>query len=199
MYDPERITQAFALAASVHAGQTRKATNIPYISHPMAVASQVAVWGGDENQFISALLHDVVEDGGRQYCDVIRERFGAIVADIVMGCSDAAPRAGEDKGDWMTRKTAYIRHLGSAGDDELLVSAADKWHNLTAILADLERIGQAVFERFVRPDLSLEKKKSMTLWYYRTLIGLYEQRNLKGACELRRLLTSIEAACGAVV
>ena len=55
--------------------------------HPMTVAPQVAVRGGDENQFIAALLHDVVEDGGIYHRDVIERRFGKNVVDIVMGCA----------------------------------------------------------------------------------------------------------------
>ena len=75
MYSTDRISAAFALAALVHEKQKRKSTDIPYISHPMAVAAQVSVWGGSEDQFIAALLHDVVEDGGAQYMPVIEEIF----------------------------------------------------------------------------------------------------------------------------
>ena len=70
MYCTDRICAAFALAALVHENQKRKSTEIPYISHPMAVASQVAVWGGSEDQFVAALLHDVIEDGGAQVLGV---------------------------------------------------------------------------------------------------------------------------------
>ena len=76
MYSTTRINAAYALAALEHEKQTRKYTDIPYISHPMAVAAQVAVLGGAEDQFIAALLHDVVEDGGAQYKPVIEEHFG---------------------------------------------------------------------------------------------------------------------------
>ena len=75
MYSTDRISAAFALAALVHEKQTRKSTDIPYISHPMAVAAQVSVWGGSEDQFIAALLHDVVEDGGAQYMPVIEKHI----------------------------------------------------------------------------------------------------------------------------
>ena len=37
MYCTDRICAAFALAALVHENQKRKSTEIPYISHPMAV------------------------------------------------------------------------------------------------------------------------------------------------------------------
>lgn len=43
MYNNDRISAAFALAARVHAQQVRTFTAIPYISHPMAVAAQVVL------------------------------------------------------------------------------------------------------------------------------------------------------------
>ena len=143
MYSTTRISAAFALAALVHEKQKRKSTDIPYISHPMAVAAQVAVWGGSEDQFIAALLHDVVEDGGAQYMPVIEEHFGKHVLDLVMACSDAAPQRGQPKGAWIERKEKYIANLRSAADEVLLISAADKWHNLASILADAKRLGES--------------------------------------------------------
>lgn len=89
----DRIAQAFSLAVEAHRGQTRKATDIPYISHPMGVASLAIEHGADEDQVIAALLHDAVEDGGSAYADRIRNQFGDRVADIVLGCTDATPNA----------------------------------------------------------------------------------------------------------
>lgn len=59
-----RFPQALALALQAHEGQKRKGTSIPYLSHPMAVASIALEYGADEDQAIAALLHDVLEDGG---------------------------------------------------------------------------------------------------------------------------------------
>lgn len=129
----------------------RKGTDIAYISHPMAVASRVDVWGGDENQFSAALLHDVVENGGICYRDVIEIRFGQAVVDIVMDCSDAAPQAGEEKGDWLTRKTDYLQHLETVSEAELLASAADNWHNLPSILSDRRCSLRALYQTGSEP------------------------------------------------
>ena len=46
MFDCEKTSKAFELANFAHRHQIRKGINIPYISHPMGVASQVLVWGG---------------------------------------------------------------------------------------------------------------------------------------------------------
>ena len=191
MYSTDRISAAFALAALVHEKQTRKSTNIPYISHPMAVAAQVAVWGGSEDQPIAALLHDVVEDGGAQYMPVIEEHFGKHVLDLVMACSDAAPQRGQPKGAWIERKEKYIANLRSAADEVLLISAADKWHNLASILADAKQLGEVVFDRFIRQDFERTDKKKMVLWYYKEIISVYRERKVAAAPELDSLLDEI--------
>lgn len=196
MYSTDRISAAFALAALVHEKQTRKSTNIPYISHPMAVAAQVAVWGGSEDQFIAALLHDVVEDGGAQYMPVIEEHFGKHVLDLVMACSDAAPQRGQPKGAWIERKEKYIANLRSAADEVLLISAADKWHNLASILADAKQLGEMVFDRFIRQDFERTDKKKMVLWYYKELLAVYRERNVPVVVELENLLSEIENVTG---
>lgn len=191
MYSTDRISAAFALAALVHEKQTRKSTDIPYISHPMAVAAQVSVWGGSEDQFIAALLHDVVEDGGAQYMPVIEKHFGKHVLDLVMACSDAAPQRGQPKGVWIERKEKYIANLRSAADEVLLISAADKWHNLASILADAKQLGEVVFDRFIRQDFERTDKKKMVLWYYKELLAVYRERKVAAAPELDSLLDEI--------
>lgn len=196
MYSTDRISAAFALAALVHEKQKRKSTDIPYISHPMAVAAQVSVWGGSEDQFIAALLHDVVEDGGAQYMPVIEEHFGKHVLDLVMACSDAAPQRGQPKGAWIERKEKYIANLRSAADEVLLISAADKWHNLASILADAKQLGEVVFDRFIRQDFERTDKKKMVLWYYKELLAVYRERNLPVVVELENLLSEIENVTG---
>lgn len=196
MYSTTRISAAFALAALVHEKQKRKSTDIPYISHPMAVAAQVAVWGGSEDQFIAALLHDVVEDGGAQYKPVIEEHFGKHVLDLVMACSDAAPQRGQPKGAWIERKEKYIANLRSAADEVLLISAADKWHNLASILADAKQLGEVVFDRFIRQDFERTDKKKMVLWYYKEFLAVYRERNVPVVVELENLLSEIENVTG---
>jgi len=77
----QRFQDALVFAASAHREQFRKGTTIPYISHLMSVAALVLEAGGDEDQAIAALLHDVVEDqGGAPMAAKAREQFGEEVA-----------------------------------------------------------------------------------------------------------------------
>jgi (p)ppGpp synthase/HD superfamily hydrolase len=82
-----KILPAIKFAADAHAGQVRKFTGLPYITHPLAVAELVRTYGGSEAQVIAAILHDVVED-----CDVgideIIDTFGLHVAVIVHDCTN---------------------------------------------------------------------------------------------------------------
>ena len=90
----------------LHAHQARKGSDIPYVSHLVAVAGLVLEHGGDEDQAIAALLHDGPEDqGGEATLAAIRERFGPRVAAIVAACSDTFE---SPKPPWRARKEAYI-------------------------------------------------------------------------------------------
>ena len=59
-----RFEQALLYACVLHAGQVRKATQVPYISHLLSVAGLALEYGADEEEAIAALLHDAVEDAG---------------------------------------------------------------------------------------------------------------------------------------
>ena len=51
-------------AAQLHREQRRKGSNVPYVSHLLAVAALVIEHGGDEDEAIAALLHDAIEAQG---------------------------------------------------------------------------------------------------------------------------------------
>ncbi len=59
-----RFDLAVQFASGLHHAQCRKGTNIPYLSHLMAVSALVLEAGGDEDLAIAGLLHDAVEDQG---------------------------------------------------------------------------------------------------------------------------------------
>jgi len=76
-----RYTRAVDLARTLHAGELRKGTPIPYLAHPLSVSALVLEHGGSEDQAIAALLHDTAEDhGGSARIDQIRADFGEDVA-----------------------------------------------------------------------------------------------------------------------
>lgn len=182
-----KLKQAFSYAAKWHAGQTRKATTVPYLSHLMAVASLVLEAGGDEEMAMAALLHDVVEDcGGMPRLREIRKQFGARVARIVEGCTDSF---GEPKPDWIERKRGYLEEVTHADAETRLVSASDKLHNVRTILADYRKDGDAIWARF-------NGKKEGTLWYYRALSDEYARTPNRITRELELAVRELDRLCG---
>jgi (p)ppGpp synthase/HD superfamily hydrolase len=164
-----KYSEAVGYAAAAHAQQRRKGTDIPYISHPIAVSALVIEHGGSEVQAIAALLHDVLEDCGPGHAPTIADRFGQDVLTIVEGLTDGLPDSDGIKPPWRGRKESYMAHLEGAHGDVILVSACDKLHNAIAIADDYSVIGDAVFERFSNP-------KSDTVWYYRELARIISVR-----------------------
>jgi (p)ppGpp synthase/HD superfamily hydrolase len=127
----------------------------------MGVASLVLEAGGNEDLAIAALLHDVVEDcGGAPLQEKVRKQFGARVAKVVEGCTDADTYP---KPPWRERKEKYLEHLKHADVDTRLVSAADKLNNVRSIVSDYREVGDFVWERF-------NGGREGTLWYYRALL-----------------------------
>src|SRR5947209_2209991 len=125
-----RFEDALVFATQLHAGQRRKGSATPYVAHLLAVAAIVLENEGNEDEAIAALLHDAIEDqGGAPTREMIRERFGNRVVEIVDGCTDAEVIP---KPPWRARKEAYIAHLRGATPSVRLVSAADKLHNARA-------------------------------------------------------------------
>jgi (p)ppGpp synthase/HD superfamily hydrolase len=186
-----RLGQALTLAIEAHDGQVRKGTNIPYISHPIAVASIALEHGADEDQAIAALLHDAIEDGGRNYENRIRVQFGERVIGIVNGCTDGVPDDSGQKAPWEERKLKYIKHLAEASDDVLLVSGSDKLHNARSIVADLMNSGQSVFDRFTAT-------KEQTLWYYESLTAIFEKKGTPTAKALRDVVNRMKSLSGVI-
>jgi (p)ppGpp synthase/HD superfamily hydrolase len=181
-----RFEKALIFAKRKHAGQTRKKTAVPYISHLLGVAGLVLEAGGDEDLAIAALLHDVVEDcGGAPMLKELRRQFGRRVAHVVEGCTDTDVTP---KPPWRKRKEDYLKHLRRTDADTRLVSAADKLHNARSILIDYRDAGESSWERF-------QGKRDGTLWYYRALVKELERnRPNRLTRELKRVVRELQAA-----
>ena len=168
----ERFSIALTEADRLHRNQLRKGTDIPYISHLLAVASLVLENGGDEDQAIAALLHDAIEDcaeevgGATLLRDRFLELFGSRVIVMVNACTDAETTP---KPPWKDRKEAHLRHLQQADPAVLLVVAADKLHNTRCLLSDLRLHGAETWQRF-------KGGRDGTLWYLTAMSALLSQR-----------------------
>ena len=139
------FSEAVEFARVRHAGQMRKGTNVPYLSHLLAVASLPIEGAATDPRLcdclgeiaVAALLHDLVEDTETVVAE-IAVNFGDEVERIVVACSDRD--SGEEEA-WKVRKARYLVHLQDADDAVLCVSLADKRHNARCIVRDLRAVG----------------------------------------------------------
>lgn len=161
------LFDAIEFATRAHAGQYRKASRLPYIYHPLAVARSLLELGCAEEVVVAALLHDTVEDTPVTL-DEVRATFGERVAALVEGASEP------DKADsWENRKQHTIAFLEQAPVEVLLIACADKLDNARSILQDSVLLGEAVWERFKRP-------RAHQAWYYHSLVALFARRATDG-------------------
>ena len=166
----ERLDSAIRKAAWAHEqqGQHRKGTDIPYVIHPYGVMLIASNATDDEDVLIACLFHDIIEDVDSSiYSEAeMRKDFGDRVTDIVKDVSK-----NDDIDDWHERGQAYLDHLEQKGSDEaVIVSAADKIHNLTSMIIDYRVKGDKLW------DLFKTKSKDDQLWWYDSVFELVKRR-----------------------
>ena len=99
------------------------------------------------------------------------------------GCTDTDE---DPKPPWMERKETYLRHIVNAEPSVILVSAADKLHNVRSILKDYRAVGGNLWERF-------NGGKEGTLRYHRELVKAYGRTcDLPIISELDRVVSELE-------
>ncbi|MFH1453106.1 MAG: HD domain-containing protein [Armatimonadota bacterium] len=172
MKGTQRIENAKELVLKLHQGQVRKADGSPYFFHPYSVADMLSGYTGDEDIIIAGLLHDVLEDvPGYDYDDMERN-FGKRIAGIVSEVSEEKdPDDTKEKNEatWESRKRKYLEHLEHASYEALMVSAADKYHNLFSLYIAYKAQGEGLWSKF---NASPEK----TLWFYESVIKVLQER-----------------------
>lgn len=188
------VVRAAAYAAACHWRDVRKGTGTSYFDgHLAPVARIVADAGGDAVQVAAAYLHDTAEDhGGAERLVHLGELFGDGVAAIVGDLSDSLVDTsdGDDKAPWHERKRAYIAGLRTKPERSLVVAAADKLHNATAVRDDLAAVGDELWSRFSTDD------PADHLWYYESLADVIVERlgDHPTATALRAVVDDLSAA-----
>ncbi len=167
-----KIRKAINIAASQHSGQKRKGVKLPYIIHPFSVALILSEYTDDEDVICAGLLHDVLEDAQDYTYENLQVDFGPKVAKIVYQVSEAKEwlKDNFDKaGTWRQRKKLYLKMLQRASLEALMVSAADKIHNLLSMQEAYYLLGDSLWESF---NASREDK----FWFYQEVLNVIKKR-----------------------
>jgi (p)ppGpp synthase/HD superfamily hydrolase len=139
------VEEARRLAEEEHAGQERKATDMPYVEHVGEVAALVEDSGFDDEVVAAALLHDVVEHTGIGLGDISR-RFGERVGAMVGAMTDC-----DEIDSWEERKAEHRERVAAAGRDVAAIYAADKICGIRESRAGYAEVAEAVEERLGTP------------------------------------------------
>jgi (p)ppGpp synthase/HD superfamily hydrolase len=180
--------RALVLAAIVHHNEPRKGTAIPYVIHPVHVATILLRHGYSETLAVAGLLHDVLEDidydNGRGQLAVrsafprsglpdailpaqafqaafdafIDAEFPAEVLSLVRAVTEPQG-GGTAQRSWAERKADTLAHLATAPHDVVVLKSADALHNVRSIVEDIDHHGATVLGRF-------KGSPGDTLWYY---------------------------------
>lgn len=159
----ERLTRAITYAANAHEGQIRKLANTPYILHPMEVASIIGTITDDEDIIIAGLLHDTIEDCGKDPRE-IKELFGPRVAALVQSESEDRLSDKPPAETWVERKEESLLMLAHTRDKAVkILWLGDKLSNIRSFDREYQKKGDNIW-------LSLNQKdKNMHGWYYKTI------------------------------
>ncbi len=156
------LERALRVAAVAHRSQHRKATSIPYIMHPFAVALILQRHGWVKDDVIAAaILHDVIEDTDCTEAE-LREQFPAEVLDIVHILSEKKTTADGVPRSWEDRKRDHLAVLKEAPIQARAITLADKLHNLESMAYDRNQ-GVELWGRF-------NATKERILWYNRAIV-----------------------------
>lgn len=146
------VRDAYERAREAHAGQVRNASGgMPYIEHPVAVATRLAERDFGAEVLAAALLHDVLEDTSVSAAE-LRAEFGPTVAALVESLSDD-----ETVQPYLARKDEHRGRVAASGPEAIAIYAADKLTNVATLRGAYAHQGEAVGEELKIPlDAKLE-------------------------------------------
>ena len=125
------LKQAYIVARDAHDGQMRSSGD-PYITHPVAVALNLAKMNMDHETLMAALLHDVIEDTPVTK-DELAELFGHTVAELVEGVSKLDKLKFDNKEEMQAENFRKMVLAMVQDIRVILIKLADRTHNMRTL------------------------------------------------------------------
>lgn len=125
------LNKACDFGIHAHTGQFRN-SGVPYITHPMAVASQLAEWHIDIYGLCAGVLHDVLEDTGTSKIQLANE-FGDTIADMVDGLSKLEKLEYNDQAEHQAESFRKLIMAMTKDIRIIIVKLSDRLHNMRTL------------------------------------------------------------------
>lgn len=164
--------EALHFATEKHSGQRRKLSSVPYILHPMEVATVVGSMTEDREVLAAALLHDTIEDAGVTP-DEIKEKFGMRVLLLVLTETEDKQADRPPEETWCQRKEETLLILENTKDIGVkMLWLGDKLANMRSFARQYRVSGDSLWSTFHQKDPAKQA------WYYRLIVDYL--RELEG-------------------
>lgn len=148
-----------------HGAQRRVGSVLPYVVHPIEVASFAGrFYPQNQDLIMAAYLHDVLEDTNAPE-HLIEHKVGKTVLSLIKGVT----AKDEDFPSWRARRQHQIDKLKDAPLDVVRLKACDMLSNAQSI----------VFDKTYRPNEGYPKFKSdpdAVVWYYTRSVVMMGER-----------------------
>lgn len=155
------LDRALCFAIEKHGGQVRKTGGLPYILHPLEVATIVGTMTNDKETLAAAVLHDTVEDTDTTLAE-IAEEFGERVSFLVKTETENKREGLPPSETWRIRKEETLATLEAAEDTAVkMLWLGDKLSNMRSFCRLYRESGDALWQNFN------EKDPAAQAWYYR--------------------------------
>jgi (p)ppGpp synthase/HD superfamily hydrolase len=122
---------AVAYAERVHNGQRRGVDGAPFITHPLEVAALLYYAGAPDHLIAAGALHDAIEKTDVDSAE-LRDRFGERITSLVEAVSENPRIPG-----YIERKAALRQQVAGAGEEALILFAADKLAKVRELRAEI--------------------------------------------------------------
>ncbi|MCK5812088.1 MAG: bifunctional (p)ppGpp synthetase/guanosine-3',5'-bis(diphosphate) 3'-pyrophosphohydrolase [Clostridiales bacterium] len=127
----ELITEAYLFAKKAHEGQMR-ASNEPFISHPVNVAKILANLELNSKTIAAGILHDVIEDTEATY-DQVKEKFGSEIATMVDGVSKLSLINLDTKKEQQVENIRKMLLAMTKDIRVIIIKLSDRLHNMRTL------------------------------------------------------------------
>jgi (p)ppGpp synthase/HD superfamily hydrolase len=113
----------------------------------------------------AALFHDVLEDISREHAEVIAHDFGEDVLNTVREVSENKDPNTSEERPWKERKEEYLQKLKEDSLAAVMLSCADKIHNLISLQTSYKKEGEKSLKPF-------NSSKQQRLWFYGQVVEI---------------------------
>lgn len=162
MITSEKVYFAIERSSILHNGQYRKDEKTPFIAHPFSVGFLLAKYTDDEDIIIAGFLHDVLEDVDSYSREDMKREFGERITNLVLGVTH------DNNLGWKERTDKYLEKL-QENKDFIMISCADKVHNINSSIEGFEEMGEGFWNSFYA-------EKEDYHWFYNSVLAIAKEK-----------------------